>query len=59
MKTTEIILLVSLFLVAGLMLYKKYGSKKQPGKSTAGSGGNLFHAPAKDDDYEPYSGRKG
>lgn len=58
MKMTEIILLVSIFLVAGLSLYKKYGTKKQPGKSPEGSGSSLFQSPAKDDDYEPYSGRK-
>lgn len=58
MKTTEIILLASVFLVAGFRLYKKYGTKKQPGKSPEGSGSSLFQSPAKDDDYEPYSGRK-
>jgi hypothetical protein len=58
MKTTEIILLVLVFLIAGMRLYKKYGTKKQPGKNPVESGGNISQSSVKDDDYEPYSGRK-
>jgi len=58
MKTTEIILIASLFLIAGIRLYKKYGEKKKSGKGQGGSGSSLFHDQTKDEEYEPYSGKK-
>ncbi len=61
MDTTEVILVVIAFLALGYSLYKKY-MKKDQGKNTRYEGsksGSLFtsHSHAKDDDYEPYSGK--
>ena len=58
MKTTEIILIASLFVVAGIRLYKKYGEKKPSGKGTEGSGSYSFPVSSNDEEYEPYSGKK-
>jgi hypothetical protein len=57
MSTTEVILIVTVFLALGFSLYKKY-VKKEQGKTGNGQSkysGSSFTSPAKDDDYEPYS----
>ena len=61
MDTFEVILLVAVFMTLGFSLYKKY-MKKDQGRSSRNEGSksnSLFtsHSHAKDDDYEPYSGK--
>lgn len=57
MSTTEIVLIIALFLIVFMQLYNKYVKKKgvsdQPGIKPDKS----FHD-VKEDDYEPYSGAK-
>lgn len=59
MDTTEVVLLVAVFTALGFSIYRKY-IKKEQGKKTdshASQSESLFQSRAKDDDYEPYSGK--
>lgn len=57
MSTTEIILIVALFLVAFMRLYNKYVKKKGTFDKTDIKPDKSFPH-VKEDDYEPYSGSK-
>jgi hypothetical protein len=60
MDTTEVVLLVAVFLALGFSLYKKYIKKNQGkniGTGQKSQSGSLFQSHTKDDDYEPYSGK--
>ena len=60
MKTKDIILLAICLAAIGFSLYRKY-MKKSADQGKTGSGaqtGSQFSSQLKDDDYEPYSGKK-
>jgi hypothetical protein len=53
MKTTEIILIASLFALVAFRLYKKYS--KASGTGTGGDSGSILKSNTKEEEYEPYS----
>ncbi len=59
MKNNEVIQIAALVLLAGALLYRKYGKKKQGDQADVkkASGKSLFSAHSAADDYEPYSNK--
>jgi len=60
METKDIFILIAVLSFAGFSLYRKYMKKKEAGDSQDkdSQSGSLFSSHSKDDDYEPYSGKK-
>ena len=59
MKIKDIIVFAVAFAALGFSIYKKYFQKKDTGqKKGSSSSGSLLSQQPKEDDYEPYSGRK-
>ncbi|NSW95824.1 MAG: hypothetical protein HPY62_14035 [Bacteroidales bacterium] len=57
MSTSEVALIIALFVIAFVRLYNRYVKKKgAPGGISAKS--EKSFSDAKEDDYEPYSGTK-
>lgn len=59
MKTSDILILVVVFSVAGFRLYQKYSKKGNRGSGKASGKGHASSTAtaSDDDDYEPYSGK--
>jgi len=59
MNTTELILIITLFIISGLSLYKKYSKKKHSeiDSDKHDHSSPLFKSHSSDDNYEPYSGK--
>ena len=57
MKTTEIILIFSVVLIVAVRLYKKYSEKNKPDARRLPEKDDLKIS-EKDDEYEPYAGRR-
>jgi len=60
METKDIFILVAVVSFAGFSLYRKYMKKKEAGdgQDKDAQAGSRFSSQSKDDDYEPYSGKK-
>ena len=60
MKNNEIIQIAAMVVLAGALIYRKYGKKnKTEGKKESKlPGKSLFSSHSTDDDYEPYSKKK-
>lgn len=60
METKDIFILIAVISFAGFSLYRKYMKKKEAGNSQDKDtqSGSRFISHTKDDDYEPYSGKK-
>jgi hypothetical protein len=57
MDKKEIILASALIAYAAVRIYQKYFRKDQKAQGKNKAGGHDSFSPAKDDDYEPYSGK--
>jgi hypothetical protein len=57
MKNNEIIQISAMVILAGALLYRKYGKKIKAGQKNDGRipGKSIFSSQAADEDYEPYS----
>jgi hypothetical protein len=60
METKDIFILIAVISIAGFSLYRKYMKKKEAGnvQDKDAQSGSRFSSHTKDDDYEPYSGKK-
>jgi hypothetical protein len=59
MSTSELILIIRLFIISGLSLYKKYSKMKHSeiDSDKHDQSSSLFKSDSSDDNYEPYSGK--
>jgi len=60
METKDIFLLIAVVSLLGFSFYRKYMKNKGAGNAPDkdSQSGSLFSSHSKDDDYEPYSGKK-
>jgi beta-glucosidase/6-phospho-beta-glucosidase/beta-galactosidase len=60
METKDIFILVAVISFLGFSFYRKYMKKKTTGQAQDkdSQSGSWFSSHSKDDDYEPYSGKK-
>jgi Tfp pilus assembly major pilin PilA len=55
MSKVDIIVLVSVFALVAIRLYKKYFKKNNPVQGTNATSDGAIPSSSKDDEYEPYS----